>query len=786
MAYTVESTLSVGVVSGEDRKVYAQWKDSKYKLTEKYAYDWEYYDGRWLPGANGESDAAEAEVKSKKAIFRNEWDAPSNATSVRCRIKPIAKTYKSGKNTKSRYSSGWSKKHKHNFLADKLPTPEVTAELDDNGVTAIINVKSDDDDCNYCDIEWYTPGTNGKKVGGKNDYRCDGECEYKMTMTLGVRWKFRARVRTTKNATKGVSNWSSWTDVLEAKPAKPTEANASATDSDAAKVTWKAAAGAKTYTVERVADDPAYFKSNPDEVVSVDGIVGTTFLPTGLETGHRWYFRVQAVNDSGESGWSNIADTVLATVPEAPTTFDTEAAFVVGDTVRLRWTHNCEDESEQTAAQVELKSGSSTVTVSVGEDLYHDLSLSGYTDGSEVEWRVRTKGAHPDWSPWSATRSFSVYERPTLMCVAARQDGTPLDEDAPLLAYPISVTLDASGGGNEVSGYHITVISESETSYTDDYGDDVTIAAGEVVFDADFNVQDDPFTVELQAADGLFLQDATDYSVIADVSMQSGLRAVSDPYPFTVEFDSTVPEPSAEVFFDRDTLTATVSPACYALDEDGIETDTLLDGITLSVLRLSQDGSTTMLQRGIANDGLLSVIDPHADFDECWYRVIATETATGMSAVSEVYAPSPHSTCCIQWDERFSSITADEVDEEELEFVGTRIDGLYNLEFEESGSVQSEDVEYIGRKFPVSYYGTQKGYTATYQIEFPKEDVQTYRKARQLQGLLDDVYIREPSGVGFWAHCSSVRLSRSFDSMSVKLTVEAVRVDRHDSSIGGE
>lgn len=778
MTYTVQKP-SVGRVKGEDRRVYVQWKDKKYKQTSSYEYDWEYYDGkRWLPGSNGSSSVADADVG--KGWYRNEWNAPDVATHVRARVKPVSK--KKGKKGKY-YSAGWTKRHSYNFTSDALPIPDIKAELDDDGVTASINVKSDDADCHYADIWWYS---GSKKVGGKDDYKCDGECTYKMTMTLGVTWKFYARVRSTKDTTKGVSGWTEAV-TLQSKPGKPTKASASATDSNAAKVTWGSGAGAKTYTVERVADDSSYFNSNPDEVVSVDGIVGTTFLPTGLETGHTWYFRVKAVNDSGESAWSNIASTVLATVPDAPTTFDTEAAFIVGDTVRLRWTHNSEDSSEQEKAEIELKVNGSTETVSVTDDAYRDLSLSGYTDGSQVEWRVRTKGAHPDWSPWSATRSFSVYERPSLMVVAMRNDGTPLDESTPLNTYPLRVQLDASGGGNEVSGYHISIISASETSYTDDYGEDVTVAAGEAVFDSDFGVQDDPFVVDLQASDGLFLRNATDYSIVADVSMQSGLRATSDAVAFTVDFDSTVPEPDAVVYFDSATLTATVTPACYADDADGMQTDTLLEGITLSVLRLSQDGTVTMLQRGIENNGLLSVIDPHADFDECWYRIVATETATGMSAVSEVYELSPHPTCCIQWDERFSvARMADEVDEDEIEFAGVRIDGLYNLGFDESGSVQADDVEYIGRKFPVSYYGTQKGYTSTYQLEFPKEDYETYRKARRLQGLLDDVYIREPSGVGFWAHCQNVRLSRSYDSMSVKLSVDAVRVDRADSAIGGE
>ena len=34
-------------------------------------------------------------------------------------------------------------------------------------------------------------------------------------------------------------------------------------------------------------------------------------------------------------------------------------------------------------------------------------------------------------------------------------------------------------------------------------------------------------------------------------------------------------------------------------------------------------------------------------------------------------------------------------------------------------------VEYIGRKHPVSYYGTQVGQTQTWSVEIPKTDTET-------------------------------------------------------------
>ena len=61
-------------------------------------------------------------------------------------------------------------------------------------------------------------------------------------------------------------------------------------------------------------------------------------------------------------------------------------------------------------------------------------------------------------------------------------------------------------------------------------------------------------------------------------------------------------------------------------------------------------------------------------------------------------------------------------------------------------------IEYIGRAHPVTYYGTQLGVGATWNMEIPKNDKETLYGLRRLSRWLGDVYVREPSGSGYWAN----------------------------------
>ena len=799
--------FSVYLKSGSDHGLVAQWKHSKSSQAEGYEYDWEYtVDAKkWLPGSNGTTSVEEAKSGS---WFNNEWTVPNDAVKARCRIRPVSKT-KSTTKTKTKtkgssssstsittmyFSASWSSYKEHDFRNDKLPRPTVTATMNEAGTKATVAVECNDADCNYCTItsELYA----GKDKSGNNKYTVKdkwankscpgGRFSGEFDVPAGTTLYFRAYCSTTTTNTKGDSDWA-YRVSAKAKPSAPKNIKAQALSADSAKVTWTAANGAASYTAQYKADD-ANFNSDPSAVTAVT-VDGTTFSPTALESGHRYYFRVKAVNNSGESGWcvndnnkAMTASCVLATVPDAPTTYETEPAFIVGESARMRWTHNSEDESDQTAAEVSINDTS----VQAGVNDYYTLDLSSYSDGTQINWKVRTKGAHTDWSPWSATRSFMVYEQPELSCTVRQtsEEGDTVDIENPLTSYPLAIVLDASGGGNQVAGYHVLIVAAEPLSYVDEFGYERVMGTGEVAFEMDYTTSDDPFVAIVTTAEGANLRDTGTYEIIADVSMKSGLRATAQPWRFMVDFDVEVPEPNAMVSFDPVDLVADIMPACYEVDENGEATTTLFEGVTLAVYRIDDDGTLVLLRKGIPNDGISIVTDPHANFGECWYHVVATDIDTGVCNFADGGDDSPHSTAVVQWNESWQqAIDADDLGDRDYDYSGMRIDGLYNIEHDENGGVQANDIEYIGREHPVSYYGTQLGYEAAFKVEFPHDDMETLKNARRLIALRDDAYVREPRGTGYWAHIVNPRISRAEGSLKNVLSFMARRVDRDDSAL---
>ena len=76
----------------------------------------------------------------------------------------------------------------------------------------------------------------------------------------------------------------------------------------------------------------------------------------------------------------------------------------------------------------------------------------------------------------------------------------------------------------------------------------------------------------------------------------------------------------------------------------------------------------------------------------------------------------------------------------------------YNVDVTEDKSIDVSLVNYVGRKHPVSYYGTQVGESASWNAEIPVEDKETLYGIRRLSRWTGDVYVREPSGTGYWAN----------------------------------
>ena len=100
----------------------------------------------------------------------------------------------------------------------------------------------------------------------------------------------------------------------------------------------------------------------------------------------------------------------------------------------------------------------------------------------------------------------------------------------------------------------------------------------------------------------------------------------------------------------------------------------------------------------------------------------------------------------------------------------------YNVDVTDNRKADASFVEYAGRKHPVSYYGTQLGETSTWNVTIPKEDKETIYALRRLSIWTGDVYVREPSGMGYCANVE-VTFNIKYSDVTVPITLNITRVE---------
>lgn len=214
----------------------------------------------------------------------------------------------------------------------------------------------------------------------------------------------------------------------------------------------------------------------------------------------------------------------------------------------------------------------------------------------------------------------------------------------------------------------------------------------------------------------------------------------------------------------------------------------VVTGSSLAVYRHEQNGEFTLIQGDIPGEYPFSVTDPHPALRSAIYRIVATSTTTG-SIVYEDMEPVDlgETGCVIQWDEEVYGISTNtfyddngnivEQDTDEVgPWSGSRIILPANLDIQNSTSPDVDHVAYDGRKRPVSYFGTQLGETGTWSGVFPKYDKITIEMFRRLQAYMGNVYVREPSGLGYWATVK-VDMPVNHLELTVPVTLNLTRVE---------
>lgn len=750
----------IGIQASTDRTVIITWSWDKANTKE--------YQVRWWYAA--EDDIGLVGSEDTTEFKRASYTAPSNAVKVSAYVKPISETYKVNDTETSYWTAEWSTKKTYLFKDNPPSAPNTpTVKIEGNKLTASVDGL---EDLNATHVHFEVVKDNSGSIFAKADVEIvSGYASHTWNITAGSDYKVRCY------AYRGDSK-SDWSDYSSNSGTAP-EASSGisvcrATSETSVYLEWGGVSTATSYDIQYATKESYFDESNA--VSTITGITATRYEKTGLESGEKYFFRVRAVNNNGESAWSSPVSVIIGTKPAAPTTWSTTTTAITGDPLTLYWVHNSEDGSSQTYAELELTIGGKTEVKTIKNSTEEDekdkvssypIDTATYSEGTKILWRVRTRGITAEYGDWSIQRTIDIYAPPTLELHVTDAAGVDIDT---LVSFPFVVSGLAGPNTQKPIGYQVTVSANESYETVDHIGNKKIVSKGDAVYSKHFDIDTD-LSVRLSASD-MDLENNITYTVTCLVSMNSGLTAESSS-TFTVAWTDMEYSPNAEIGINNDDYTAIIRPYC----ED--ENATPIEGVLLSVYRREYDGSFVEIIKDIQNVKGTYVTDPHPALDFARYRIVAMTTDTGAISYYDLPGyPVGGNAVILQWDEEWSTFDAvgEEVELVEPSWTGSMLKLPYNIDVTTSHEPDVELVEYIGRSNPISYYGTQHGETATWNVDIDKKDMETIYALRRLSKWMGDVYVREPSGSGYWAHVT-VSFNRKHLETVVPVTLNITRVE---------
>lgn len=809
-----------GLQSDTDSTVFATWDWSR-SNTDKYKVVWNYHtgDGVWFIGE-------EKEITGKQSTY----NAPNNAEKVRFKVKAISKKHKVNKKEVSYWTADYTAWKTYDFDNNPPKMPPVpTVKIEKYKLTASL---TNLDDLNATEIEFQVVKDNSKTY--KNGVVKIKKWAASFSCTIEAGHSYTVRARSKRN--KSYSGYSDYSDGSKTIPSTPASIKSiKALSETSVQIEWEKVSNATKCEVQYTTKKMYFDSSSEVKTLTIES--KTHAEVTGLESGQEYFFRVRAINDQGESGWSKIVSITIGKAPAAPTTWASTTTAIVGEKVILYWVHNSEDGSSQTTAELELIIGDTkethTITNTTEESekdktSQYVLSTFTYTEGTTIKWKVRTAGITGVYGDWSTQRVIDIYAPPTLSLSITDKAGTSLTA---LESFPFYINGVTGPATQTPIGYHVTITSTETYSTVDEIGNVKMISAGDDVYSQFYDISEN-LALEI-SAHSVDLENGVTYKVTVIASMNSGLT-VEESAEFEVAWTDEQYTPNAEIAIDEETLCAYIHPYCdyypmvyykvelstttgtyvktneiiteniegtsvddaYTENGDVVyygtlssgtgvyfcevesEVSELVDGITLSVYRREFDGSFVEIGTGILNASNTFVTDPHPALDLARYRIVAISDSTGAVSYADIPGVIVGETAVvIQWDEAWTEFdTTNEDEMEQPAWAGSMLKLPYNIDVSDSNESDVTLVEYIGRKRPVSYYGTQLGSTSSWKVDVAKEDKDTLYALRRLAVWMGDVYVREPSGSGYWAYIK-VSFSQEHCNLVIPVTLDITRVD---------
>ncbi|MCL1846958.1 MAG: fibronectin type III domain-containing protein [Coriobacteriia bacterium] len=329
-------------------------------------------------------------------------------------------------------------------------------------------------------------------------------------------------------------------------------------------------------------------------VVSIDDTPG----------GGTWYYRVRNTRGTLASAYSATSAAVVTLQPPAAPTLVSPASSAVISTaeasIAFQWTHNPLDGSAQTSAELQYSTngGTSYTTVSVSGSTNKHTLTNSFTVNATVTWRVRTKGADAAFGAYSSTRTFKVYQAPS---VAITSPGT-----TPITDLPIGITwtyTDLSGTQQQATVELLSV-------------------AGKALFSR--TLQGTATTFQLASGD--FLPDNhTAYTLRVTVRSTTSLVAQTQ---MGISTDYTEPA-EAEPGYAIDAQRAAVELSVFEGDEPEVPPT-----VSMGIMRRRSDGSLLVLVDKVPSG--TAVTDVYPPLDERLTYLFIAYAASGVASIVEV------------------------------------------------------------------------------------------------------------------------------------------------------
>ena len=803
-----------GIQSNTDRTMFATWTWSK-SNTDHYKCIWYYHTGDdvWFKGN-------ESDEKDQQSIY----SPPSNAIKVKFIVKAVSEK-KTVNNKETSYWTGeWSTAKYYTFV-EKPTLPSVpTVTVKDYTLTAkLTNINADTKE-----IQFNIVKDDEVSAITATCTVVQTVASYNFKMDPGSRYKVRCRA---VNASGDYSDWTNYSDNVYGPPDIVNDNwYVKANTSTSVLLTWTAVNNADSYTIEYATKRDYFLGSG--ELKTITGITTTRYEITGLEMGKEYFFRLKAVNTGGESGWSNIKSVTIGKKPGIPSTWSSTTTAVIGEEVILSWIHNSQDNSNLTKTELELTSNSEVTLITINNTVTEEtdfndeykLNTSDYSEGAVIRWRVRTAGITGEYSDWSVQRKMDIFVPPSLALSVNDVNSNPIDV---VTSFPFYVSALPGPESQTPISYHVSIISNNSYETTDSIGNFKMVNEGESVY-SKYHDTSENLILELSACN-VDLENNMSYTVICSVSMNSGLKAESK-ITFEVAWSDDVFTPDAEIIVDKDTLSVNIRPYCeyypdvyYKVEHstsnnayintrieidpvDGESVDNafttiddnivykdlngnlfciarskvgvLANNITLSVYRREYDGTFVEIGKDISNTDNTFVTDPHPSLDFARYRIVAKSNNTGAISYSDIKGYEiGEKSVIIQWNEKWNTFDTNNPDElENPVWSGSMLKLPYNIDVSDSNTSDVTLIKYVGRKHPVSYYGTQVGLTSNWNVVIDKKDIDTLYMLRKLAIWMGDVYVREPSGSGYWANIS-VTFDQKHRELTIPVSLSITRVD---------